>query len=314
MEGKHHYTSTDFRQRVGSTRILTLPRVNGGGTIFAKCEWDNPTGTVKDRAALAMMDHLDSGRNNRASPHILEYSGGSLARSLAALCATRDIKLTLVLSDAIDQPLRDELRAYDADIHLVDNNLGFWGVMQAACAISRVHPDWSFLYQHHNLANLQTHCRTTGREILQQLSGRTIDAWVASIGTGATLIGVYQALTKVFPALQMHAVSPKELPYGSTAPPNGLKKFAGSGGLGYGRKQPFVAPYESLIVKHWQYTYEETIVAMRRFFDLTDLRIGSSSAANWMAAQEIAASLGPSSTVVTVFPSTGGEHEWAEIM
>jgi cysteine synthase A len=134
---------------------------------------------------------------------------------------------------------------------------------------------------------------------------------VASIGTGGTLIGVYEALSRVHPAVELHAVSPAELPYGSQEPPNGRRKFAGSGGLGCGRKQPFVEAREDRLAGHATFSLNETIREIWRFHEATGLRIGTSSAANLLVARAVARRLGPGSTVVTVFPSAASDEDWS---
>ena len=94
------------------------------------------------------------------------------------------------------------------------------------------------------------------------MNGKPIHAWVASAGTGGTLMGVYTAIKNYTKNVELHLVMPAELPYGSEQPPNDLKKYAGSGGFGLGRKQE-----DNLIEKQWTYSYEETLYEMARFYN-----------------------------------------------
>lgn len=92
------------------------------------------------------------------------------------------------------------------------------------------------------------------------MNGKPIHAWVASAGTGGTLMG--DKTVKNYTKIELHLVMPAELPYGSEQPPNDLKKYAGSGGFGLGRKQE-----DNLIEKQWTYSYEETLYEMARFYN-----------------------------------------------
>lgn len=101
---------------------------------------------------------------------------------------------------------------------------------------------------------------------------------------------------------------PAELPYGSEQPPNDLKKYAGSGGFGLGRKQE-----DNLIEKQWTYSYEETLYEMARFYNETGMKIRTSAAANLLAAKQIGREKGADFNVVTVFPDAGSIEEWSDV-
>lgn len=126
---------------------------------------------------------------------------------------------------------------------------------------------------------------------------------MAAIGTGGTLTGVARALRREFPELVVVGNTPGEMPYGTEGPPNGLTKFAYSGGLGHGVRQPFVAGLAA-DADHRSVEYGAALDAMVRFEARTGLRIGTSAAANWQVAWETAAALGPDDLVVTVFPDS----------
>ncbi|MEZ4360045.1 MAG: pyridoxal-phosphate dependent enzyme [Kofleriaceae bacterium] len=299
-----------FHAKLG-TSLYELPQEQGAGRVFAKCEFENPSGTVKDRVACAMLWRLLQEEAHAEGLHVLEYSGGTLSVPLATLCEQLGVAITLVLSDGCDRSLIDKLLARGASVELVPKSLGFYAVIERAQELSKANPTWRFLYQHTNAANLFIHETTTGREILEQLPVKRVDAWVASVGTGGTLLGVHRALAAVFPKIALYATTPAELPYGSTAPANGLPKFAGSGGFGLGRKQPFVQPVDDLVRAHIEVSYPEALLAMRRAHEELGFWIGSSSAANLRSARALARELGPESVVVTVFPCAGTPEERA---
>lgn len=303
-----------FAQKLGGTSLIEVPIRRGSARILAKCEFENPSGSVKDRVAFAMIYRfLSSALDEEASrAHLLEYTGGTMGVSLAVLARSLGLPLTLTLSESAPSSIQQRLRDEGAELVLVDRELGFYGVMEQAKELSRRHPDWTFLYQHVNPANPWIHRVTTGAEIIAQTAGESdLQAWVASIGTGGSLIGVGDALRSRFPDLRLYATTPEELPYGSPLPPNGLPKFAGSGGLGHGLKQSFVEPEENHIARHFTFSYEETLAEMREFHHETGLRVGSSAAANLLAAREVASELGTGAVVATVFPSLASPEEWS---
>jgi len=308
----------NYLLRLGETPLLEVPGSCNGSRVFAKAEWANPNGTVKDRVAFGMLYQrlLETPPRQRASLRLLEYSGGSLAKALAGLCSELGIPLTLVLPSSTDSTVLVGLEALGAEVLLSPAEEGFWGVVQTTRRLAAERPDYSLLLQGWNPANTWIHRETTGREIVAQLPTAAAEgpvAWVGTVGTGGTLSGVYQALSHAIPHTQLYLVSPAELPYGAESPPNGRPRFLGAGGFGHGRKQPFVAPLEDRIVRHYQVGYGEALGGVREFYALTGLRIGSSAAANWLTAREIAARLGPGSTVVTLFPCACPEFEAAAL-
>lgn len=297
-----------FHAKLG-TRLFEVPREVNAGRVFAKCEFENPSGTVKDRVACAMLWRLLQHEPDPTGIHVLEYSGGTLSVPLAILCKQLGLAITLVLSDGCDRSLIDRLVALDASVELVPKALGFYAVIERARSLAVEHPSWRFLYQHTNEANLVIHESMTGREILEQLPVKRVDAWVASVGTGGTLVGVYRALALAYPDVALFATTPAELPYGSAEPANGSPKFAGSGGFGLGRKQPFVEPNDHLVRSHVEVSYPEALRAMRLAHEEFGFWIGSSSAANLLTARKLARDLGPQSVIVTVFPCEGTAEE-----
>ncbi len=301
-----------FSQQVGDTPMQRITNGSASGIIWAKCEWHNPTGSVKDRAAIAMVSEVLRQQDDLANLHILEYSGGNLGLSLATICHMMGVKLTLVLSASSPLSLLNKLHALRAQVVLVDATQGFGGVIQHAIEMARDNSDFTFLYQHRNPANVMAHTDGTGTEILKQMSGRPIDAWVAAAGSGGTLAGVYDAMIQVYPDVALHMVMPTEMPYGTPVPANPKKRFAGSGGLGMGIKQHFIEAREPHITREWNFSYEETLRAMRIFFEETGIQIGTSAAANLLAAQKAAIQLGPQANVVTIFPDQGWPEEWVD--
>jgi cysteine synthase A len=303
-----------FRDRLGDTPLMRVPGPAGHAEVLAKCEWHNPVGSIKDRVAYALVREALRRHGDRPLEELrlLEYSGGNLAGALAELGSELGLRTRVVLSSASAPSLLAMLRARDTQVDLVPKDLGFLEVMRTALRIAESEPGWSLLYQHRNPANPAFHRDTTGAELVAQLAGRSPAVWLASIGTGGTLIGVLRALREAYPEVRAVGVTPAELPYGSPQPPNGRPKYGGSGGLGNGIRQPFVAPHDSSI-QHRTVSYPAALAGMAEFLDLTGVRIGSSAAANWLVAREIAATLPAGATVVTVFADAGTPEEWERL-
>ena len=127
----------EFAARVGGTPLIALPAEPGSARIFAKCEWENPSGTVKDRVAFAMVYAFlrDLGEGDSARAHLLEYTGGSLGLSLSKLCRRLGIPLTLVAGSFLPAAAAAELGADGTELDLVDKEKGFYAVKigRASC-------------------------------------------------------------------------------------------------------------------------------------------------------------------------------------
>lgn len=302
-----------FKSKLGNTSLLEVQNGNNNGRIFAKCEWENPTGSIKDRVAYYMVEsYLRDNQDDAENTHFLEYTGGSLGVSLAWITNLLNLPLLLVLSESTSSSTIKRVMELGADVHFVDKEKGFLGVINEAINISKHNASLSFLYQHKNRANLMCHYNTTGEELINQLP-MNINAWVASIGTGGTLMGVYRRLKETHTDIELFATNPNELAYGDVAPPNSLKKFSGSGGLGYGQKQTFVEEQEDQIKKHFRVSYSECLACMHDFYVKEGMKIGTSAAANLIAARKIARNKGKDYCTATIFPSLASPEEWRDV-
>lgn len=312
--GRRYPAFGEFGRSLGKTPLIEVPGPEGGAALLAKCEWHNPEGSIKDRVAYALIGAALEAHGDRPLEElrILEYSGGNLTRALSRLCSELGMPARFVLSSATPRSLLETLEQRGSAVDLVDKELGFVEVIRHALRIAADEPEWHLLYQHRNPANLAFHEKTTGAELLADLGSRIPDAWVASIGTGGTLIGVLRSLRVVHPSVRAIATCPSEMPYASVEPPNGHPKFAGSGGFGNGLRQPFVTLFDDEI-EHHTVSYPRCLEAMAEFRDRSGIRIGSSAAANWLVAYDIAAKLPASANVVTVFPDAGSPEEWERI-
>ena len=308
-------------EQIGATPLLQVPGEPGAATIFAKCEWFNPGGTVKARTALAMVHDLLAENSDKAPAElkVRTYSGGSMHLPIASICQAIGLPCTIDSGTFLTASAIEQVRSTGAELVLHDKAIGFWTIVQRSKQAAENDPAVSFLFQHNHPANLRIHDETTGVEISQQLEGtrggsRRPDAWVAAIGTGGSLIGVARALRRLSnPNTAVYGVTPAETPFGMLGPPTGKNTLAGSGGLGLGRKQPFVEANEDIITGHFTCSYPSALREVNSFARLTGIRLGTSAAANWLAAKHVARQLGPGGTVVTVFPSLITIEEWENI-
>ncbi|WP_410013491.1 pyridoxal-phosphate dependent enzyme [Sodalis sp. C49] len=301
---------SSFHAALGNTTLMPVPGPEGGASIMAKLEFENPFGSVKDRTAFGMFCEAVNKHDFHQGPlKLLDASGGNMGRALAMLGNMCDIAVHLVIPDSSPEVLVKALREANAGLTLVDSRYFLLGLMARAEEIALADPGWTLLAQHRNLVNVAVHQHGTGQEIRRQLRGDKAGGWVAAVGTGGTLSGVYAALAQDNPALKVQGTTPRELPFGTLAPPNGRDKFAGAGGMGFGFRQPFISRMQLDVLPFSLIGWQESLAAMYEFYHLTGIRIGASSAANWKSACRLAQTLGPDQQVVTLFADAGSDSD-----
>lgn len=303
---------------IGQSPLVDLYTDSRGGGLFAKCEWSNPTGTVKDRAAFSMLARVlaryQTAEEAARHLHILEYSGGSLAFSIAGICQRAGVRCTLVLGNWMGESQFARLRRMGAELVICPKEKGFLEVILVAQRMAQEDPRFTFLNQHENVSNVAAHLHGTGQEVLRQLPpGRPLDAVVAAIGTGATLVGTGLALHPHNPDLELHGVTPLEQRYGTLLAPNGLRKFAGSSGLGNGLKQHFIEDWQGAPIIHHALSWNEAAETVLFVKERLGIRIGSSAAANFRIALDTYKRLGIGARVLVFFPSAGTDEEWNDV-
>jgi len=308
-----------FKSLVTRTELIQIPsRFQQGGKVFVKLENQNYSETIKARTVYAMMSRVVAEKSDAElkETHIIEYTGGTLGVCLAKICQQMGIKLTLVLLDKTPDSLQQQMINCGATLVKVPAKAGFYQVIEEAKALAEKNPSLTFLYQHENQANPEFHRLQTAAEITEQLRQhgvQNVSAWCASMGTAGTLIGTGLGLKQTWPECEIYGITPSELPYGSFSEPNGLPKYLGSGGVGYGIKQRFVRENEPVVTGHFHYSFEQSIDAVKQIYALTGLKVGSSSGANWLAATLLARELSADECVVTVFPSGTNDYEWSKV-
>jgi len=291
-------------QRIGGTPLLELKRVvpNGCARILIKVESVNPTGSMKDRMALAMIEAGEQTGRLKPGGRVVEYTGGSTGVSLALICAARGYPLSIVTSDAFSAEKRYHMAALGAELTIVPS---IGGGMDAALTRNMVEAarriterTGAFWTDQLNNTDQLTAYHAMANEIWEQTSGR-IDAFVQSTGTAACVRGVAEVLRRNKPDIRIVAVEPKE----SAVLSGGKSGSHKIEGVGAG----FVVPlWDSSIADEIATVSTEEAMAMARRLARSDaLFAGTSTGANLAAAIETGRRLGNDATVVTVMCDSG---------
>ncbi|MBW3575591.1 MAG: cysteine synthase family protein [Actinobacteria bacterium] len=193
---------------IGNTPLVDISALSPkpGVRLLAKLEGQNPGGSVKDRAAKAMIE--DGEKEGRLVPGsvVLESSSGNTGIALAMICRIKGYRLTVVLPENVSVERRQLLEVWGADIVSSPGAEGSNGALRAAQALAAEHPDWYFPYQYGNPANPQAHYEGTGPEIWRDCP--EVTHFVAGLGTAGTLMGVGRFLKERNAAIQLWAVEP----------------------------------------------------------------------------------------------------------
>ena len=269
------------------TPLVRLRRIEPPGVaIYAKCEWCQPTGSVKDRVAAAMVARATAEGVLRPGVRLVEASSGNTGIALARLAAVTGHPLTVVVPENVTEERIRLLEAFGADIVFSPADEGSNGAVRVAERIASEH-GWVMLHQYENPANVAAHEQTTGPEIVEELD--RVDAFVACLGTGGTLMGVGRALRRVWPEVRVVAAEP---PVGET--------IAGLRTLADGYVPPIFDP--DAIDGRLLVRLGDALAMLRRLVATEGLAAGPSSGAAVHAAVRVARRLDAGSVVVTILP------------
>ncbi|GHJ36887.1 pyridoxal-phosphate dependent enzyme [Streptomyces sp. TS71-3] len=316
LEEKAHAALPELaalRPAVGDTPLVPVPSAQGRGTVWVKAESGNDTGSVKARTAYALLCGAVA-RYGAEDLRLVEYSSGSLAFALAEFCAVLGFDLHVVVGHFSPDSVNDALRRAGATVSKGDDGTGFLGAMDKAVRVAE-EEGRHLLFQHCAAEAVAMHRRLTGHEIVRQLTaaGAEPAAFASSVGTGGTLLGVTWALRDVWPDCEVLAVFPEEGPYGDLKPPAGKPGMKGTGGLGYGLRQPLLAPWDA------EFTFRTVPLpraqqAMRALRSEHGLAVCGSGAGAWLAASDVVDSGRAGRSAVAVAASRGTKEEWADAL
>jgi cysteine synthase A len=298
---------SDILHRIGNTSLLALRNIvpENDSRILLKLENENPTGSMKDRMALAMIEAAEAdGRLTAGSP-VVEYTGGSTGVSLALICAVKRYPLHIVTSDAFAREKLDHMRILGARLQIVRSDSGrmtekLTRDMIEAARVIAIDSGAFWTDQMNNTDQLAAY-RKMAEEIWIQTDGR-IDGFVQSVGTAASLRGTGEALHRHNERIRLVALEPSESPVLSGGRPGAHK----IDGIGAG----FVVPLwqENTANQIECVSTEEAMAMTMRLAREEGLFAGTSTGGNVVAALRLAEQLGPNATVVTVMCDTGMKY------
>jgi len=289
---------------IGNTSLVQLCHVAppGCGKIFVKLEWENPTGSMKDRSALAMISQREAEGRLKPGDTIVEYTGGSTGTSLALVCAARGYRLQIVTSDAFSKEKLDHMAALGAELTLVPSEGGLTTKKLILDMIAKARelsekPRTYWTDQLNNVDSIAGYY-PLGDEIWNQTRG-SVDAFVQSVGTAASSRGVATVLKRHKPGVKIVVVEPSEsaVLLGGQPGPHKIE------GVGIGYIPPLWEP--SLVDEIVAVSTAEAKAMARRLAREEALFAGTSSGANVIAAIRVAEQLGPDSQIVTLMVDSG---------
>ena len=296
--------TTGILQSIGNTALVELRHLvpPGAAQIFAKLEWQNPTGSMKDRMALGVITKAEQDGRLRPGGTVIEYTGGSTGASLALVCAAKGYNIHVVSSRAFSQEKLDQMAAFGATLTLVPSEGGrttrklILDMVEAARRLAEV-PGTFWSNQLHNTAAVAGY-EPLAEEIWNQTGG-SVDAFVHSVGTAASLRGVATALKRRNPKVRTVAVEPSESAVlaGGRPGPHRIE------GVGIGYTPPLWDP--TVVDEIEGVGTEDAMEMARRLAREEALFAGTSSGANVVAALRIGERLGPEARVVTLMADSG---------
>lgn len=297
-------TRNHILRAIGNTSLVPLRSVVPPecAKISVKLEWENPTGSMKDRAAMAMISRAEEDGRLKPGDTVIEYTGGSTGTSLALVCAAKGYRIRIVSSEAFSREKLDHMAALGADLTLVPSEGGLTtkklilDMIAAAKELAR--QPHSFMTDQLNNADSITGYHPLGEEIWSQTNG-TVDAFVQSVGTGASTRGAATVLKRHKPSVKVVAVEPAESAVLSGGQP-GPHKIEG---VGIGYTPPLWEP--SLVDSIIPVSTADAKEMTRRLAREEGLFAGTSSGANVLAAIKVGRELGPSAHVVTLMIDSG---------
>jgi cysteine synthase A len=297
-------TDPGILDAIGNTSLVRLRKVvpPDCAGIYAKLEWENPTGSMKDRMATAVISRAEADGRLKPGDTVVEYTGGSTGTSLALVCAAKGYRIRIVSSDAFSREKLDHMASLGAELTIVPSDEGrstkklFLDMVETARRLSR-EPNTYWVNQLENSDTIAGYY-PLGEEIWNQTDGR-VDAFVQSVGTAASSRAVATVLKRHRPDVRIVAVEPAESSVLSGNPP-GPHKIEG---IGIGFTPPLWEP--SLVDEIVPVATDDAKEMARRIAREEALFAGTSSGANVIAAIQVGKRLRPDACVVTLMIDSG---------
>jgi cysteine synthase A len=287
---------------IGHTPMVKLQKITpkSGAEVYVKLEGMNPGGSVKDRAALGMIEAAEKAGTLRPGMKIVEPSSGNTGIALALIGRLKGYDVTIIMPDSMSQERRQLITAYGAHLELTPGSKGMQGTIDLALAMQEKDANIFLPYQFVNKHNPCKHYETTAEEILADLPN--ISAFVAGVGTGGTITGVGKRLKEENQGIQIVAVEPAESDVlsGGTPGPHKIQ------GIGAGFiPEIYRAKYVDDVLT---VTTEDALAFAKRLVKTEGLFVGISAAANILATLRLAESYQAGDQLVTIAPDGGEKY------
>jgi len=301
--------ATQISQLIGNTPLLKLNRLGSEfpATILVKLESLNPSFSVKDRLALALIEDAEEKGLIGPETYIIEPTSGNTGIGLSMICAERGYKLIITMPESASIERRSIISAFGAEIILTPADKGMKGAIAKAQELKAFYGNAFIPFQFINKANPEMHRRTTAPEIWIDTDG-TVDIFVAGVGTGGTITGVAEALKKRKPSIKAFAVEPADSPVISGGEP-GRHKIQGIG-AGFIPENLNTKILDGVI----KVSSDDAILTARRLMREEGILCGISSGANvWSAMQLASFPENKGKTIVTIICDTGERYLSTEL-
>lgn len=299
--------TTSALELIGNTPLLKISRYSQqveaeNANLFAKLEYLNPAGSVKDRAALELIENAEREGILKPGATIIEPTSGNTGIGLAMVAAVKGYKAILTLPETMSEERRTLLHAYGAELVLTEGAKGMAGAIAKAEELRDSIPGAVILGQFDNPANADAHRKTTGPEIWDQTDGN-VDIFVSAVGTGGTITGVGEYLKSKNPQLKVVAVEPSSSPVlsGGKAGPHKIQGI----GAGFVPKVLNTEIYDGIITVENEDAFREGA----RFAVTEGVLVGISSGAALKAATELAKRPeNAGKNIVVLLPDSGDRY------
>jgi len=286
---------------IGNTPLVKIeklspnPRVN----IFAKLEGYNPTGSIKDRIALAMIEKAEKQGVLTKGKTIIEPTSGNTGIALAMVASIKGYKIKIVMPESMSIERRQMIKAFGAELILVKPEDWRDAAIRFTKELVNGNKDLVLLNQFENEVNFEAHYETTGKEIMDQMNGEKIDYFVAGLGTGGTITGIAKRLKEKFPEIKIIGIQPK---LGSKI--EGLKSL----------KEGYVPPIMNLkiIDEIIEVDQKDAFENTKELAQKEGIFAGPSSGTALFVSRQIARGIS-SGNIVTIFPDRGEKYLSTEI-
>jgi cysteine synthase len=291
--------TTSVLDSIGNTPLseMKVDYENDTWFFFAKLEFMNPTGSVKDRIAKYIVEQAEQRGELKPDSIIVEATSGNTGIGLSMIAAVKGYKLIIVMPEHMSLERRKIMSNLGAEICLTPTAESFAGARTRTEKMASRDPRVFLPRQFQNPDNTKCHYHTTGKEILEQINGRKIDAFVAGVGTGGTLMGVGKRLREANPDCKLIAVEPDEAAILSGCKNLEVHQIAGIG-------DGFVPELLDLKQIDWPDAIrsEDAIAMARQITRKQGMMVGVSSGANVLSTIKVLKKIGKDKTVVTVLP------------